>query len=52
VRDIITHHKGKRKVEMRFKGEDGKQMMLLPSDEFRVAWSPEVESQLSPWLQR
>jgi DNA polymerase-3 subunit alpha len=52
VRDIIEHHKGKRKVEMRFTGEDGRQMMLLPSDEFRVAWSPEVESQLARWLRR
>jgi DNA polymerase-3 subunit alpha len=52
VRDIIEHHRGKRKVEMRFTGEDGRQMMLLPSEEFRVAWSPEVESQLSPWLRR
>jgi DNA polymerase-3 subunit alpha len=52
VRDILTQSPGKRHVEFRFVGEDGRQLKLLPSDDFRIAWSAEVESKLKPWLKR
>jgi DNA polymerase-3 subunit alpha len=50
VRDILGQSPGKRRVEFRFTGEDGRQLKLFPSDDFRVAWSPDVASKLKPWL--
>jgi DNA polymerase-3 subunit alpha len=52
VRDILSQSPGKRRVEFRFTGEDGRQLKLFPSDDFRIAWSAEVESKLKPWLRR
>jgi len=50
IRDIIWQSPGSRKVEFRVKGDDGRQLRLIPSDEFRVAWSPDTEERLGPWL--
>jgi DNA polymerase-3 subunit alpha len=50
VRDILGQSPGKRRVEFCFTGEDGRQLKLFPSDDFRVAWSPDVASKLKPWL--
>jgi hypothetical protein len=50
VRDILGQSPGKRRVEFRFTGEDGRQLTLFPSDDFRVAWSSDVASKLKPWL--
>ncbi|MHA3770204.1 DNA polymerase III subunit alpha [Verrucomicrobiota bacterium sgz303538] len=50
IRDIIWQSRGKRRVELRFRGEDGRTMRLLPSDEFRIAWSQETQQKLAPWL--
>jgi DNA polymerase-3 subunit alpha len=50
VRDILRQSPGKRRVELHVRGEEGRQLKLLPSDDFRVAWSAEIESKLKPWL--
>ncbi|RYD71069.1 MAG: DNA polymerase III subunit alpha, partial [Verrucomicrobiaceae bacterium] len=50
IRDIIWQSRGKRRVELRFTGEDGRTMRILPSDEFRIAWSPDTQQKLAPWL--
>ena len=52
VRDILSSSPGKRRVEFCFRGEDGRQLRLLPSDDFRVSWTAETEQKLSPWLKR
>ncbi len=50
VRDILREIPGRRRVELCFIGEDGRQVRLLPGDEFRIALTPEAEAQLGPWL--
>ena len=50
IRDIIWQSPGSRKVEFRVKSEDGRQLRLIPSDDFRIAWSPTTEERLGPWL--
>ncbi len=50
IRDIISQSPGKRRVELRFRGEAGQQMRLIPSDDFRIAMSTATEEKLAPWL--
>ncbi len=56
VRDILWQSPGKRRVELRFTGEGrqwaGRQVKMMAGDEFRVAWTAELESRLGPWLKR
>ncbi len=52
VRDIIRQNPGPRRVELRFLGEDGRRLTLLPAEEFRIALSGDSETQLAPWLNR
>jgi len=50
VRDALYKSPGRRVVELRFAGEDGRTVRLNPSDDFRVEFTPELEASLSPWL--
>jgi hypothetical protein len=52
VRDIIEHHKGKRKVEMRFHGEDGRQMMLLRATSSGSPGARRSSRSCRPWLRQ
>ncbi|MES2572313.1 MAG: OB-fold nucleic acid binding domain-containing protein, partial [Verrucomicrobiota bacterium] len=52
VRDILAQSPGKRRVELRFTGGNGRQLRMLPSDAFRVTWNSETEGKLAPWLKR
>jgi hypothetical protein len=50
IRDIIWQSRGKRRVELRFLGQDGRTTRVVPSDDFRIAWNPETQEKLAPWL--
>ncbi len=50
IRDIIFQRPGRRRVELRINGGNGKLVRLIPGDEFRVDWNSEVEQKLAPWL--
>jgi DNA polymerase-3 subunit alpha len=50
IRDIISQSPGKRRVEFRFKGENGRTTRVVPSDDFRIALSAETKAKLSQWL--
>ncbi len=50
IRDLIFQRPGKRRVELRVKARNGRQMRLIPSDEFSVEWNPEVQKGLARWL--
>ncbi len=52
IRDIISQRPGKRRWELRIKANGGRQMRLIPGDEFRITWSTETEQKLAPWLVR
>lgn len=52
IRDIIWQSPGTRKVEFRVSNGDGRQLRLIPSDDFRITWGPETEARLGPWLLR
>nr|MDQ3621240.1 OB-fold nucleic acid binding domain-containing protein [Verrucomicrobiota bacterium] len=52
VRDILRSSPGERAVEFRFRGENGQLMRLIPSDDFRIAWTNEVQAQLAPWFRK
>ncbi len=52
VRDIILESPGKRRVELRFIGEDGRQVRVLTGTDFRVTWSAETEAKLAPWMKQ
>jgi DNA polymerase-3 subunit alpha len=50
IRRIITEHPGKRRVELRIKAKDGRQIRLVLGAEFSVASSPETQHALGRWL--
>ncbi|HEV7402556.1 MAG TPA: DNA polymerase III subunit alpha [Chthoniobacteraceae bacterium] len=49
IRDIIRQRSGKRKVELRFQS-GGEQLRLIPADEYRIDWTPDVQEKLARWL--
>ena len=48
IRDLILQNPGRRRVELRFVGEDGQPVCLLPSEDFRVSSASEQE--FARWL--
>ena len=50
IRDLIFQRPGKRRVELLVKAKNGRQMRLIPADEFAVEWNPEVQKGFARWL--
>src|SRR5690606_382670 len=50
IRDIIWSNPGSRRVELHFASEGQKAVRLIPSDNYKIASSPEVIDKLSPWI--
>ncbi len=51
LHEILADSPGTRSVTVRFTGEDGRQCLLVPRNEFRVAWTPETQSRLARWVE-
>jgi DNA polymerase-3 subunit alpha len=50
IRDLIRDHPGRRPIELRLEAKDGTPLRLIPSEEFTINASVEVQAQLAEWL--
>ncbi len=50
IRDAIFQRPGKRRVELRVKAKNGRQMKLIPGDEFAIDWNADAQKGLAKWL--
>lgn len=50
IRDIVGQHPGKRRIELQMETGGGRQLRIIPSDDFRMEWSDATRQKLAPWL--
>lgn len=50
VREALSSSPGPRRVEIVFLGAEGRQLRLVPNEEFRISWTEDVRLRLAPWL--
>ncbi len=50
IRDIIWQNHGKRRVEFLISAADGRKLRLLPSTDFQVNLTPDVQTKLAAWM--
>jgi hypothetical protein len=51
VREALASSPGSRRVEFVFVGGEGRQLRLIPNEEFRISWTEDIRLRLTPWLQ-
>ncbi len=50
IRDIISRHPGKRRIELCIQSAAGGQARLIPDERYRIEWGMEAREMLMPWL--
>jgi hypothetical protein len=50
ILQIVREAPGRRKIELRIQQPGSAALRLIPSDDFRIEWNPEVQQKLAPWL--
>ena len=50
VREALASSPGSRRVEFVFLGDEGRQLRLIPNDQFRISWTEDIRLRLAPWL--
>jgi hypothetical protein len=50
IHQIVRGAPGRRKIELRIQQRGSVDLRVIPSDDFRIEWNPEVQQKLAPWL--
>jgi DNA polymerase-3 subunit alpha len=50
IQQIVMDAPGKRKFELRIQQPGSAALRVIPSDDFRIEWNPEIQAKLAPWL--
>jgi DNA polymerase-3 subunit alpha len=50
IQRILMNHPGNRPVHLELETSTGQKVVLVPSERYRVAWSPTLEGALAPWM--
>lgn len=52
IRDTLVSSPGMRAVVLQFEHKDGRRVRVHPAEQYRVAWSPQIEERLERWIVR